>query len=183
MFRPTWPFSGDIFCEQNIWEDVNNTETYEKKRDLSFTRRMVYKIIMYNKFVVTWRSESIFLFLCALTKLWTATISFVMLVCPSTRNNSAPNVRIVMKLDIWGFFFENLSWKLKFRQNPTIITDILQEGFPHLWQHIAKFFFKWEIFWTEVENHGGYEIMSKNMLEPEGPQMTSQYDAYDLHAG
>ena len=33
------------------------------------------------------------------------------------------------------------------------------------------------------ENHGGYEIMSKNMLEPEGTQMTSQYAAYDLHAG
>jgi hypothetical protein len=28
-----------------------------------------------------------------------------------------------------------------------------------------------------------YEIMSKNMVEPEGPQMTSQYGAYELHAG
>jgi hypothetical protein len=26
-------------------------------------------------------------------------------------------------------------------------------------------------------------IMSKNVLEPEGPQMTSQYGAYALHAG
>jgi hypothetical protein len=28
-----------------------------------------------------------------------------------------------------------------------------------------------------------YEIMSKNMVEPMGTQMTSQYDAYELHAG
>jgi hypothetical protein len=28
-----------------------------------------------------------------------------------------------------------------------------------------------------------YEIMSKNMAELEGPQMTSQYGAYELHAG
>jgi hypothetical protein len=27
-----------------------------------------------------------------------------------------------------------------------------------------------------------YEIMSKNMMESEGPQMTSQYGAYALHA-
>jgi hypothetical protein len=28
-----------------------------------------------------------------------------------------------------------------------------------------------------------YEIMSKNMVEPEGPQMTLKYDAFELHAG
>jgi hypothetical protein len=28
-----------------------------------------------------------------------------------------------------------------------------------------------------------YEIMSKNMVQPEGPQMTSQYGAYPLRAG
>jgi hypothetical protein len=33
------------------------------------------------------------------------------------------------------------------------------------------------------ENRVIYEIMSKNILEPAGPQMTSQYGAYDLHAG
>jgi hypothetical protein len=32
------------------------------------------------------------------------------------------------------------------------------------------------------ENHARYEIMSKNMVEPEEPQM-SQYGAYALHAG
>jgi hypothetical protein len=36
---------------------------------------------------------------------------------------------------------------------------------------------------TVFENHAVYEIMSKNVVEPEGPQMTSQYGAYLLHAG
>ena len=33
------------------------------------------------------------------------------------------------------------------------------------------------------EDRAVYEIMSKNMVETEGPQMTSQYGAYVLHAG
>ena len=33
------------------------------------------------------------------------------------------------------------------------------------------------------ENRAAYEIMSKNMVEAEGPLMTSQYGAYALHAG
>jgi hypothetical protein len=33
------------------------------------------------------------------------------------------------------------------------------------------------------ENRAVYEIMSKNVVETEGQQMTSQYGAYMLHAG
>ena len=33
------------------------------------------------------------------------------------------------------------------------------------------------------ENRDVYEIISKNMVVPEGTQMTSQYRAYELHAG
>jgi hypothetical protein len=33
------------------------------------------------------------------------------------------------------------------------------------------------------ENRTVYEIMSKNIVETEGPQMTSQYGGYALHAG
>jgi hypothetical protein len=33
------------------------------------------------------------------------------------------------------------------------------------------------------ENRIVYELMSKNVVETEGPQMTSQYGAYALHAG
>ena len=32
------------------------------------------------------------------------------------------------------------------------------------------------------ENRAVYEIMSKNKVEPVGPQMTSQYDAYEINA-
>ena len=33
------------------------------------------------------------------------------------------------------------------------------------------------------ENRTVYEITSKNWVETEGPQMTSQYEAHALHAG
>ena len=33
------------------------------------------------------------------------------------------------------------------------------------------------------ENRAVYEIMSTNMVEAEGPKMTSQHGAYELHAG
>ena len=33
------------------------------------------------------------------------------------------------------------------------------------------------------ENRAVYEIMSKNLVEPERPQITSQYDAHTFHAG
>ena len=35
---------------------------------------------------------------------------------------------------------------------------------------------------TFFENRAVYVIMSKNMVEPEGPEMTSQNGAYELHA-
>jgi hypothetical protein len=34
---------------------------------------------------------------------------------------------------------------------------------------------------TFFENHAVYEIMSKNLVEPEGPQVTSHNGAYALH--
>ena len=57
-------------------------------------------------------------FLGAFAKFRKATISFVMSVRPSvilsTWINSAPTGRILMKFDIWGRLFENLSIKFKF---------------------------------------------------------------------
>jgi hypothetical protein len=38
-------------------------------------------------------------------------------------------------------------------------------------------------FFFFFENRTVYEIMSKNTVETEGPQMTSQYGAYALRAG
>jgi hypothetical protein len=33
------------------------------------------------------------------------------------------------------------------------------------------------------ENRAVYEIMSKNVVDQDGPQITSKYGAYELHAG
>jgi hypothetical protein len=38
-----------------------------------------------------------------------------------------------------------------------------------------------KVFFSEYR--ATYEIMSKNLVEPDGTQMTSQYGAYALHAG
>jgi hypothetical protein len=56
----------------------------------------------------------------AFAKLWKATISFVMSVCPSTWNNSAPTGRIFIKFDMWRVF-ENPLRKFKFHYNRTRI--------------------------------------------------------------
>ena len=54
--------------------------------------------------------------------------SFDMSVLPSAAwNNSAPTKRILIKLEIWAFFFENMSRKLKFHYNASR-TDTLQEN-------------------------------------------------------
>jgi hypothetical protein len=59
--------------------------------------------------------------------------------------------------------------------------------FSHLWQYLAEFFLEWEMFQIQFvekskyifyvqlrfpENRAVYEIMTKNMAEPETPQMT-----------
>ena len=57
--------------------------------------------------------------------------------------------------------------------------------FVHLWQYLPKFYLEWLIFQTKVvekveshilfsitfsENRAMYEVMWKNVLEPDGPQ-------------
>jgi hypothetical protein len=70
--------------------------------------------------------------------------------------------------------------------------------FSHLYQYLAEFFLEWEMcqikFVEKIkkthsvfnnffsENCAVFEIVWKNMVEPERTQMTSQYDAYALHA-
>jgi hypothetical protein len=65
-------------------------------------------------------------FLRTFAKLWKATISFVMSVCPSSLNNSAPIRRIFMKFDI-STFFKNLSRKFKFDLSLTRIKGTSHE--------------------------------------------------------
>jgi hypothetical protein len=60
--------------------------------------------------------------------------------------------------------------------------------FLHLWQYLTEFFLEWEMFQIKVveeinvhilcsviifkKNRAVYEIMSKNVVEPERPQIT-----------
>jgi hypothetical protein len=60
-------------------------------------------------------------------KLQKVTVSFVVSVCLSAWNSLAPPTgRILMKLDIWAFF-ENLSWKFNFHENPVRIMSTLHK--------------------------------------------------------
>ena len=96
-------------------------------------------------------------------------------------------------------FLEYLSRKCKFNLKPTRITGTLHGDvftFPTGYCYIilrmrnvldksfrenqnTRFVF-YKVF---SENRAVYEIMSKNVVEPEGPQMTSQHGAFALHAG
>jgi hypothetical protein len=46
-----------------------------------------------------------------------------------------------------------------------------------------KKLFVFNDFFFFLENRVVYEIMSKNMVLPEGTQMTSQHGTYELNAG
>jgi hypothetical protein len=104
-----------------------------------------------------------------------------MFVCLSASNNSASTGRVLIKLDVWACF-ENLSLK----------SDKSNEYFTlrrfHVWQYLAKFFWEWEMIRQKLQRKSKHilcsrtffsrnctvcEIMSKNMVETKGPQITS----------
>ena len=111
---------------------------------------------------------------------------------PSAWNNNAvPKGRILMKLDIWAFFLENLSTKIKSYYNPTKITGILREDvctFMTISRWITlsirnvpnkssrenqntHFVFSNSF----PENRAVYEKTPKNMVKPEESQMTIRH--------
>ena len=121
-------------------------------------------------------------------KIAKSTISFVMSVCPSTWNNSAPTGRIAWNFDIGGFL-ENLSRKSKFHSRLTRIIGTLHED-------VSTFMIKssWIVlkminvsdkFVEKIktyilcsitffsENRLVCEKMWKNIVEPDKPQMTT----------
>jgi hypothetical protein len=68
--------------------------------------------------------------------------------------------------------------------------------FLHLWQYLAEFLLECEIFQIKfvqkIKTHilcpaiffpENYEVMWKTVVEPEGPQITSQYGAHALREG
>jgi hypothetical protein len=125
----------------------------------------------------------------AFAKLRKATISFVMSVCMGQLGSQWTDVDETWYLS----FFENLSRKLNFYENPTRITGTLH-GDVLIFMTISRYIVlrmrnvlekvcrenqNTHVLFNNVsfENRAVYEIMSKNMVEPEGPQKTSQHGA------
>jgi hypothetical protein len=123
-------------------------------------------------------------------------------VCPSVRlsawNNSALTGRVFVKFDIW-VFFEKMSGKFKFHYNLTRITDTLHEGL-RTYMVLSRWILpRMRDIWAKVvqkihthilysvtffsENRALYEIMWKNMVQPDRPRMTIQHSACVLYAG
>jgi len=68
----------------------------------------------------------------------------------SARNSSARTGRVFIKLYIW-LFFENMSPKFRYHQNPTRITSTVRPTY--ICEHtcyIARFILGWESFQTRV---------------------------------
>ena len=121
-------------------------------------------------------------------KLRKATVSFIMSVRPSAWNNSAPTGQILIQFYVWAFFS-------KMRRENSSLIKILQKQrvlfmktFLRIWKCLAELLLEWEIFQVKVvekikthilcsvtffpRNRAVCEIMWKNMVEPERPQMT-----------
>jgi len=105
-------------------------------------------------------------------------------ICLSTFNNSAPTWQIITKFDIW-VFFENLSLKFRFDLNLTIRTGNLHEDLCIFMilshqtllrmrnvsgkscRENQKTHFVQKVFF----NRANYEVMWKNMVEPDRAQV------------
>jgi hypothetical protein len=110
-------------------------------------------------------------------------------VCLSAWNNSVPIRRIFIKFYAWEFF-DNLWKKFNFHQNLTRTTGSLHEYLSTFMvnTYLAGFVLEWKMFQSEVvdkiktdalypinffpDNRVVYEIMWKNMVQPDRPQMT-----------
>jgi hypothetical protein len=140
-------------------------------------------------------------FLGALAKLRKVTGSFIMSVRPH-ETTRFPLHGFLIKLDIRAFFFlslENMSKKFKFYSNPTRISDTLHKDvftfltisrwiILRMWNISNKscrenqnIHFIFSNFFPE--NRAVCEIMWKNVVEPERPQLTTQYGGCALNAG
>jgi hypothetical protein len=115
--------------------------------------------------------------------------SYCLSVRLSACNNSALIGRIFMKFSIW-IFFESLSRKFEFRWNRTRIKCILHEYRCTFFNHVFLTLYYNEKYYRQIcrehqnthftfsnffENRAVYELMWKNILQPDRPQMTIWY--------
>ena len=108
------------------------------------------------------------------TKLQKVTISFITSECPSTQNNSAPTGRIFMKFEIQNFWksVEEIQVWLKSDNNRHFIWTSM-----YIFDNFSEFFLEWKTLKKKKcrENHNTcaiYEIMWKNTVQPDMPQLT-----------
>ena len=73
-----------------------------------------------------------------------ATMSFVMSVRLSAKNNSASTGRIFVKIDVW-VVLSDLPRTFKFHQNRTRIVLYVKTNI-HFWSYLSQFYLEWEIF-------------------------------------
>jgi hypothetical protein len=128
-------------------------------------------------------------FLGAFAKLRKATISFVMSICPSV----CPHGTTWLPLDrfSWNLIFDYFS--KNYRRSSSLIKigqklrALCVKTTRHFWSYLAQFFLELETFETRVveemkthilcsvtivENRAFYEIMWRNIVEPDRPKMT-----------
>jgi len=137
-------------------------------------------------------------FLGAFTKFWKATITFVLSICRSPWNNSAPTGRIFMKFDhcVFFFFFKSVdkiqvSW-IYCRSNgyftwlPISIFDhisLVSSSYEKCFRQKFVEKIKTHIFCSITcctEDHAIYDLMWKYIVDPNRHQ--GQEVAWYLHA-
>ena len=142
---------------------------------------------------ISQRTENSHWFLGAWVELRKVAIRHVCLsvcLCVSVHPNETTELPLYVfwwKLDIWTFLKkicrENSSFiKIRYEQRA-----LYMKTFSLLWQCLAEFSLEWEMFQIKVlvkikthtlcfitfqENRAVYDIMWKNVVEPERPQMT-----------
>jgi hypothetical protein len=113
--------------------------------------------------------------------------------CQSVRPCVGPHGITRSPLDGFALFSKICRQNSRFIKIGHEQSALYTKMFSHLWQYIAEFFLEWEMFQIKVvekikihvlcsvtfsENCALYEIMPKNVAEPETPQMT----IHALHA-
>jgi len=136
-------------------------------------------------YVFTW-NLTLDIFLDAFAKLRKATIKFVISVSLFAWNNWSLTGRIFMKFDIC--LFSEMSGKFKFHSNPTRITSILHGGqckisiisrsfllrmrnVTYKFVDKIKTYTSFSLISLFFENLAVYEIMWKNIVQSDRPQM------------
>ena len=112
-------------------------------------------------YILCTAASSVFRFGGAFAKLRKVTVSFVMSVCPSSWNGSAPTGRFFMNFGIWWFFEKSLE-KIKVLLISDRRSGTLHEDLCTFMIHIVHLFLEWEMFQTNLEKFKTHVLCSVN---------------------